>query len=223
MSPQRKPSRVSGRRKSQSARRPEPDFEAIMATMKPYRDAAAAATSWSIHETPAGRLRWLMDFLRRDPAQLDSAEKLEAGSRLRAFLPSEPGTGWSTTGSPMAISDAEISRIHARLADGMRRLLAGEQWSLPVPREAALYRMNKNPKRLQVAQTVIADGDDATVLGVASLIRSHGERLRACKRCQAPFYGIKRQEFCSPSCGQKTRDEKKAQGIITKPATGGSR
>src|SRR5262249_19677073 len=95
--------------------------------------------------------------------------------------------------------------------DGVRALLIGRLWRLPVPERAFLERMGRDPKTFLLKWRWESKEETAIVLGIASLLRGYGDRLRTCKTCGGPFLAVKRQEYCTTLCSQRMRDARKKE------------
>lgn len=181
-------------------------------------------------DDPSARLRWVLDFVAQDLNALRPEEKVALGYDLRRFLP----VGWmkNTPYSPLPLK--AITEIHREVSAGIRSLLTDPRsyrdgpalfvdseagWKLPpvktrIVRWSLPYSKTDKGTDRRTKFFVIRSGDDekATILwGIADLLLNAGEKLRACDECRAPFVATKRQEFCTPECGQRVRNMKKAK------------
>lgn len=162
-----------------------------------------AAMQRRVGETPAQRLRWIVDdFLRLDLAVLTPGELEAKGDDLRMAavysLPS--GGGLNTTTAPMPAG--VLRRYQAEIDQGLRDVLGKDcQWLLS---GRPVLQRRENGFR------IVVDGDEkAGILGgIAALVVAEGDRLRTCKdrKCGLPFVAIKRQEYCTIKHSQRERN-----------------
>jgi hypothetical protein len=176
--------------------------------------------------TPSDQLRWVLEkFIAVDLNRLRPEERVALGYDLRRLGVVRPDTLTKRKLGPMA--DEHVRRIQRETANGLRALLdeslpighldAG--WRLP-HLEVRLQRWSPTgAKRLGVAYQAEGVEADVIIRAIADLVVNAGERIRACKRCDTLFLANKRQEYCSPACSQRTRNERKAdQRAPTMPA-----
>ena len=163
---------------------------------------------------PDDRLRWVLAFAKEDLSALTATHRIEYGYQLRWLTPADERTQWGYPASAGPMRDSTLWKLQADIRRGINKLLAvpRQTWTLPAPRMASLTSTERVGDKLKTFQFHWTGREaDTILLGVASLIRNHGARLRACRTCQDPFLANKRQEYCTPICGQRMRDEKKAQ------------
>jgi hypothetical protein len=161
---------------------------------------------------PDAKLRWLVAFIAEDLDARSAHDRAGLGadlSGLRAV--SRPGEIWRAPLTMTAMPAALLRELQTAIHDGLHALLDGKEWALPPLRGAALRDSTIGRQGGRELQW-FADEPAAILYGVAKLIREHGEPLMRCKRCRAPFFKVKRQEFCTPACAQAWRDEKKKGG-----------
>ena len=143
---------------------------------------------------------------------------------LTGLHPQEPGVTWSSEDRTGRTPIEQIEKLQAGLRAGVKKLLAGGTWDLPTPPEASIRRLTATPNWSAVAPRSsgaappppatyqwwwrMTDPASMAVFALASLIRDHGQRLRACAVCGAQFLAVKRQVYCGPACtktGQRPR------------------
>jgi hypothetical protein len=164
------------------------------------------------------RLRWVLEFAKKDMDKLRPGERIALGYDLRQLLP----IGWAVKreqGTP--VPEPALRRIHGILAGSLRTLLADDRdmshpdagWILPTGRDRVIRVSRKGSK--QAIFTLTSEGDDETTIvrGIADLVVRAGRRLRLCARaaCGQPFVATRRQEYCSNSCSQRVRNDTKKQ------------
>lgn len=127
----------------------------------------------------------------------------------RPSLVQPPGGLWNSD----AVLDLEW--LQRAIKTGVRQVLAqplGGRWKLPSPRRGYLESgYDPIAKRHHFRTGWFGDehGHDAIVEGVWGLFVACGWALRACAECRKPFIAVRRQEYCSPGCSQRTRNQRK--------------
>jgi hypothetical protein len=172
---------------------------------------------WFASLRPEDKLRRVLAYLSLDVGALKSAHLQAMGRMFQAVSPrpSEAAsgiTGWRIVVSPHPPPPAEVVRLHATLNAGIRGFLESGRWALGAPASPVLERggdPGEVPKTRWLWEP--ASSAAAVTAGVADLVWSYADRVRACKRCRALFLATKRQEYCKPQHGQEARDQKKAQ------------
>lgn len=110
----------------------------------------------------------------------------------------------------------DLRELQRSISSGIRDVLqkpAGV-WQLKRARYAEL-ESGYDPKTKRHAFRVrwVGDERDAIIEGVWNLLVEVGDRLRACADpdCGKPFVAVKRQEYCTLNCSQRTRNRRKAE------------
>jgi hypothetical protein len=160
-----------------------------------------------VGETAEKRLRWVVEFTRRDLGDLTPGEVEALGDDLRmAAVRSQPrGMGLNTKLSPMP--PGVLRRYQVGIDEGLRALLGKDcQWLLS---GRAVLQQRANGFRIAI------DGDEkAGILGgIAQLVVEAGERLRACQdpQCGRPFVATKRQVYCITKHSMRVRNAKRIE------------
>jgi hypothetical protein len=162
------------------------------------------------------RLRWVVEFARRDLDLLQPGEREALGFDLRGLvvhsLGAEPGYRMSRTAMP----DVDLRRYQARIADGLRGLLSDrpQEWPTPEVRPRVVVTETTPSGRRRFA--VRLGGDEAASIlgGVANLIAEAGEHLRTCLNpdCKKVFVAqAKQARYCGASCSQSVRDKRRGE------------
>jgi hypothetical protein len=203
--------------------------------MKTTDSFDAFARDWHLQEkakgaflgnAPDDRLRWVVEtFCRANLPGLLEEEQIAFGYRLRQFVPRS--IDLRRVLAP--IQRNELVRIQRDVNTGLGALLRDSTprrrsglmkpmegraaWRLPLADEY-LVRWSPQNARPAVFRARWSSESEATMIvrGIADLIRLAGQNLRLCHYCKLPFVGhTKRQDYCSPACGQTERDQRKAE------------
>lgn len=166
-------------------------------------------------ETPEQRLRWVVDFARRDLDTLRPEERTALGHDLRWIaywsLPDAVGVRTSLSDPREPLPDRRLREYQRQIAEGLRGLLA----------EGGHHRPWKLPSRPVLARAgdqafgfvLVFEGEERADIigGVANLILLQaGKRLHACLYCKAPFVSKEnRQRYCTPTCSQRMRNRRR--------------
>jgi hypothetical protein len=157
-------------------------------------------------------LRQLLDFTRLKIEALSPVEQTTLSFDLLArFVIIGPNS------TPIPIpnylfSDSELVEIQAQVAEGLRLLMdePGADWVLPnVSRRATRV---SGLGHIETRFSVVYSPNDPTAMvvnAIADFIVRAGQRLRVCANCRALFVANKRQAYCSPSCSQAKRTQRK--------------
>ena len=175
------------------------------ARLPDIRAADLREAGLTIGDTAEKRLRWVAEFVRR-PLPAHSADTAKAGDCLLALWPPYEG------GAP-ALSRDDVAWLHAEIRALLCDAVAGSVGFTRWPDEAGglwLHRMSgvgEKPARWTAAASEnYAERPRSGILrAVYSLVLAGGSRLLACRECQAPFVGQKRQEYCEELCSQRAR------------------
>lgn len=188
-------------------------------------------------ETPAERLRWLLEFKDRDLNRLHPEEREALGYDLEAFI-EHSGSGVITGYDFEPIPSGLVSEIQAKVIEGFANLFQKthiafdgntsnliEIWDFPRPAQVFLKRTSPdNAKRstIELGMSLFrrregrddeprffVDPKTAILYGILNTIRESGDLLRLCSECKSPFIPVRRQEYCSTKCSQKARDRRR--------------
>lgn len=157
------------------------------------------------------RIRWLLEFARRDLSHLAKKELLALDATLKGIWPDYQATGPGVQGrfSAVPMSANEIRGIQQHLKMGLDSLLAGGGWQLPgTPDGIVLERWAGKDGVYRTHQTLRADFPLTFWIAVADWLVAAGPRLRACPECRTPFLSIRRQAYCSTQCSQRVRSRR---------------
>jgi hypothetical protein len=174
--------------------------------------------------TDDDKLRWLLDFARLNIEALSADEHTALGFDflVRFVMYRDPSKDEPIPIPDHVFSAPELGEIQAQIADGLHCLMMDKEaalarfggpdgiWVLPdisrnVRRTSALgyiethFSVGYSPKSA-VAMVVNA---------VADFVVRSGQRLRVCANCRTLFVANKRQAYCSPSCSQAKRTQRK--------------
>lgn len=164
-----------------------------------------------VGRTPGNRLRWVLDFVKRDILRMDEEERIAAGDNLRALHDSERWHAPYSSG--LTMPDRLLKRIHRELQDCFRVLFSEDPanvWRVPLPKSSDIHRMNRlTSKKTRFQQYFTADERVAVIGSVLDLLLQCQDQVRACARCKQPFVRNRRQAYCTEDCGQKERNYRK--------------
>ncbi len=167
---------------------------------------------------PTTRLKWVLDFSRKDLALLQPGEKEALGYDLRGLVHHSLGRQPGYRFRLASLSDRELGRYQEKIAAGFRMLLSdpprGGTWPFPAePFVAVVDEQPKGSRRSNRRRFVVHFGGDETASilgGVANLIVEAGEHLRTCLECKTPFVAsMKQARYCSASCSQRARNKRR--------------
>jgi hypothetical protein len=202
-----------------------------MATKRSMRRASEPASSahdpmvpvirvagQQIDANPGGRLAWLLEFVREDPARWQPADREAHGNRLLAFV-YHLSSSTRALGQPIPpIAPADVETLQVELRDWLRNLVSAPAGvSVPVPTEGleeVMVRATK-PGEKPAIFGLGRGGPRRTMLfqAVKSLILESAGRLIACQECGSPILALRKRLFCpSPhTCLQRWHDREKAK------------
>jgi hypothetical protein len=176
--------------------------------------------------TDAGRLRWVLEFSRRDLEALPS-EVLEAlGDDLRhATAP-----WWVQQRRCTAMPAAQVRALQQEIHEGIQAVL-GESipfeetvmislghkhtpsggWALPVAATHLVrVRLDSHGRDIRIWRVGESTDERTAILeGLANLIVKFGERLCTCPVCGTPFLRQYRQAYCKVRCSNKVRNRRR--------------
>jgi len=165
---------------------------------------------------PIKRLAWVVDFARRDLADLHPGEKEALGYDLRGLvvhsLEGLPGYRMKQS----ALSDDALRDYQKTIAQGIRGLLSDppQEWPFRAEPRVVVVEANsagaRKSNRRRFAVRLGGDETASVLGGVANLIAEAGEHLRACLECGAPFVAaMKQARYHSSSCSQRARNKRR--------------
>lgn len=192
--------------------------------------------------TVTQRLRWALEFIRRDLDELTPEELAAIGDDLvHATAPWWVEAGWmdGKTRQCTEILAEDVRVWQQEIRKGIYALIGP---SIPMT-ELSLIRANRAPPvgwALPVSATYLVPvrfdlrGDYVQILcmdestndqtailhGVANLIVLCRTRLRACPVCGSPFLRQYRQEFCQAKCSVKVRNRRRLDRKADQRKTG---
>jgi hypothetical protein len=180
--------------------------------------------------TVTQRLRWVLEFIRRDLGELTPEELAAIGDDLvHATAP------WWVEKKPwtcMKMSAAEVRALQQEIHDGVntatgtsidvREMLMigfGHEhphggWVLPDAPEHLVYLCYGRHARDGGSFVSVRESTNdrmAILNGVIQLLRTCGNRFRLCEVCRTPFVRQYRQEYCSVRCGNKVRNKRRLE------------
>jgi hypothetical protein len=166
---------------------------------------------------PATRLKWVVQFAQQDLSLLQPGEKEALGYDLRGLvhhsLVTQPG--YRVTLEPM--SERDLRDYRSKIAYGINRLLSEppKTWAFPAQPYVTVVEAPSTGKRQSNRRRFVVrfGGDEAASVlgGVANLIAEAGEHLRACLGCRKAFVASAKQaRYCSQSCSQRARNERRS-------------
>lgn len=149
-----------------------------------------------------GRLGWVVQFAREDPASWLPGQAESHGFRLLALVYQE---------RPLSVRDVEnLQRDVASLLRDVTSAPAGTVVSVPTDGLVfGLVRMTK-PGEKRAIYGSTRGGPYRTILlhKVAELIAG-SDRLTSCPVCGQPFLALRKRLFCSDKCTQRHHDRLK--------------
>jgi hypothetical protein len=203
-----------------SASERQPIVEQMMKAMVSGRPQLAAwpglpefMKAWQgrIGETPAQRLGWVLEFLRKDLTRLLPGERAALGWDLRVIaifsLRMGAGARGGLRSSLQPMSDEALARYQEEIREGLRGLLSPDATTWRLPAEPALSR---KPRSSGFEYLFLGDERAGVLGGIANLVLEAGDRLRACRECGNPFVAKEnRQHYCTPACSQRARNRRR--------------
>jgi hypothetical protein len=175
-----------------------------------------------LDELPGGRLGWVLQFLRTDPARWLPGDAEAFASRLLAIVygPLPPNMLQLGEGPIPPLEPDSVEQMHAELGAFFRQVVSGARL-ISIPTEGlseAMCRVDEPEPRRQ-------DGDNrpprslfVTSLGgprrtilyqkIKELILKT-DRLVACPQCGRPFLALRKMVYCQQSCLQAWHDAKR--------------
>jgi hypothetical protein len=184
--------------------------------------------------TGAQRLRWVLEFIRRDLDRMTANDLQAIGDDLlHAAAPwwvdGDPQTvGWArrvslcTDGMPLA----QIRALQQEIRDMIHTVLSQsvsltemtmisfghttpKGWPLPETRTHLVrWQPHRHLTRIVMIDELI-DARSAIVHGIASLLTQFGDRLKTCEVCGAPYLRRYRQQYCTNRCSVKVRNRRR--------------
>jgi hypothetical protein len=152
------------------------------------------------------RLAWVVEFVNDDILSRPSTDRIARGYQLKAL---------AGVASPGPMPDRQILHVHRTLRAGLKAAFAKEGlgWSLPMQRTwLRLSPMGQGRRDYRFARLGQAKNDHDAIVGtVVRLIEFAGSQLRTCAVCETFFLGVKRQEYCTTTCSQVMRNNRKKE------------
>jgi len=183
-----------------------------------------------VGETSKERLKWLLEFSKKNLDLLHPEERVALSYDLRALLKgSQQADG--LTGEPYlilrsvagkAMDESVFRELHREIKDGFKQLFSNKksdedhlrQWAFPLPKTFHLWRQSgliSKRTRFQFLSQFDYDDEKGPILNsILNILIDSQNVLRACVFCYTPFVPVRRQEYCSQSCSQKARDKRRA-------------
>jgi hypothetical protein len=172
----------------------------------------------TIGDTTAARLAWVIRFIGEDPAAWHPAVATAHGDCLQALARGGiPDNLMGGVELPEVLTPGDVAGLHAELRATVRDLLSKNPLGankVTIPTEGdseSLVRLTQAGKK----PALFASGHGhtsartAVFQGVKDLIVQAGDRLIACPACGKPFIALRKQEYCSTSCAQRARNERR--------------
>jgi hypothetical protein len=174
--------------------------------------------------TDAGRLRWVLEFSRKDLDALPSEELEAIAVDLR-----DATAPWLAQKRPcMTMPAAQLRALQQEISQGIQAVLGDlvpsvdaimmslgskppRGWVLPET-PTHLVRVNLDDHGGYIRIWRIGEGTDertAIVEGIARLMGQFGDRLCTCPVCGTPFLRQYRQAYCTVRCSNKVRNKRR--------------
>jgi hypothetical protein len=185
------------------------------------RLADLKTASRAIGDTYAARLAWVIRFIGENPETWHPAVAVAHGDCLHAIgLGGFPPSLVGDIDLPDPLTAEEVADLHRELCAMLRDLLGknpdrgGQLVMIPTEGQTeGLIRLTLAGKK--PAMYAVSRGQTtartAIFQAIKDLILRAGDRLIACLApgCGAPFIAIRKQEYCSPRCAQRVRNQKR--------------
>jgi hypothetical protein len=159
----------------------------------------------------------VLDFISRDLSALLPGERVNLAWDLRALT--VYARNWRfewKAADPMP--QVDVQALQHELAEGIKAILPSynsppmpmrvlpSRWPRPIEATATIVS-KAEPQSKGRRYWIVWEGKDqeAIVTAVWNIIMDVGDKLRACAKCGSPFVAVRRQEYCSPLCSQRTR------------------
>jgi hypothetical protein len=158
-------------------------------------------------------LRELLNFTRLRIETLSREEHMTLGFDLLSRFVLGRSTSVPIPIPEHLFTEPELVEIQVQIAEGLRLLMMDRQdstWELPnisrnVARVSALGYVETHFSMVYSTKDFTA----MVINAIADFIVRAGQRLRVCANCRALFVANKRQAYCSPSCSQAKRTQRK--------------
>ena len=181
--------------------------------------------------TDDDRLRWLLAFLELKIETLSPEAQTALFFDLFQFIWAFLYPTLTMQPIPVTVlSGAQLAAIQQEIADGVRALMTDERafadvvadpgggWVLPItPRRVVRASALGD---VETVFKILSSQEDIGVMivcGAADFIVRAGRHLRVCANCRALFVAKKRQAYCSPSCSQEKRTQRKRARMLPAP------
>jgi hypothetical protein len=176
------------------------------------RIADLKAAQHLIGDTYPARLAWVIRFIAEDPTTWYPAVRAAHGDCLHMLVFGI--VDYDNLPDPM--TPEEVETLHRDLRDKLRKLLNpwpdGQLPMVSIPTEGqteGLVRASAVGKKPAIFGTTHGQATAYTAVfqAVKNLILQAGHRLLACPACGTPFISVRKQEYCTPRCSQRTRNK----------------
>ncbi len=157
-----------------------------------------------------GPLRWVSRFLGEDLRRLTTEECKIRGFVLQMLPLGEPAE--FAMGVIPILGRPELKEVQDELRAGLQALVEGDGWGWGPPVQRITLIRPRDGAGPVTRSWMIAKGGRLRILwAVGEHVRRYGQRLRICQAsdCRTPFLARKRQEYCTPKCSQRVREERR--------------
>lgn len=179
--------------------------------MKVIRDKSSTRRDRTTLPTDRERLRWLLDFVQKDPAllrQLKANERTHIVGEMQAFIdfPWEGKRIIAMMGTGSKWSNNDIARLAADVRSGIENNLHGKGWRIDLaPAELRKHRIALSLQNHFQWFGYEIFGREAFRLCALLLLVKEADRILTCGRCGRLFCRQKRGKFCSPECNRLSK------------------
>jgi len=161
-----------------------------------------------IGKTRAGRLRWWIAKAKSDLRLLRLSE-LEALAEDLDFYGGGPPRSAAMRAFAPPVTLEEVSELLAEGLAGLRAVVSGrEPWTLPATTASTL---SVSPDGKILLEEVTTTPREKILHALAGDVRHQFPRFRGCLACGEPFVPVQKQRFCSTTCAQTKRTERKRE------------
>lgn len=188
------------------------------------RFADLRAASREVGDTNSSRLAWIVRFaVQPDVAQWHSAALASAGDGLLAIGGhAVPSNCLGGVRLPPSLSREQVVGLHSDLSRVLRAVVsATAEDGAPIiatgPMEVGILRLTAIGQKPARFGLVYGDSAprEAVLHRLKEMILESGGHLIACRLCESPFLANRKQQFCTPQCAQKARNDRKARKSLS--------
>jgi hypothetical protein len=161
-------------------------------------------------------LDWFLDFAEIDLSTLSPSQlAFESYKLFAASRATEDNIQvWGPTLYKGTIESAELKQIQSTINEALKALFLERDagiWTYPGPAKIIVMRVASENEKSHTIDAILGAGDKVRFLihGFIQALVHGANALRTCTRCNKPFVGNKRQEYCTANCSQLARNEKK--------------